>query len=97
MVADRDAGGLATFAFLLSQAKLVRDMEEDIVAGPFKTYQVPLARLEKLTEVRFPEVLHKADTYAKARGGDEEKLEVRYLEALRFPDADADTAPHAAG
>ena len=85
VVADRDEGGIATFAFLLSQEDLVHDMEADIVAGPFKTYQIPLAKLEAMIEVRFAGVLHQTDTFDTDQHGADERLEVRYLEALRFP------------
>jgi endonuclease G len=84
VVVDRDAGGIATFAFLLSQEKLVQDMEEDLVAGPFKTYQIPLAKLETMIDVRFDQALRGTDTFDGAQHGANEKMEVPYLEAVRF-------------
>lgn len=80
--ANRDEGGIAAFAFLLSQEQLVRDMEEDIEAGPFAIYQLSLRKLEGMTGLGFVGVLHEADTM---RDAGEEAIRVPNLESLRMP------------
>ena len=69
-------GPIGAWAFLLSQAALVKaekkrfEGEEAIFdPGDFATYQVPVARIEELTDVRFDAVVKQGD--ALAAGDDE--------------------------
>jgi endonuclease G len=65
--ARKNGRTLGVWAFVLSQAKLVqqeKDKEEAVFdPGEFSVYQVPLKRIEQLTEVRFDEKLKAADRY----------------------------------
>jgi endonuclease G len=71
IVAKTKKAKLGAWAFLLSQAKLV-DAEKDasegtFAPGEFDTYQIALARIQDLTEVRFDRTLLDADTFKKAK------------------------------
>jgi endonuclease G len=57
-------GSLSATAYLQSQANLIRDL--DFSFGDYKTYQVPVARIEELTGLDFGE-LRKNDPMAKPR------------------------------
>jgi endonuclease G len=48
-------GKLSTTAYMLSQASMIKDITE-FVFGQYRTYQVPVARVEKLTGLRFGKV-----------------------------------------
>ncbi|APR86108.1 DNA/RNA non-specific endonuclease [Minicystis rosea] len=60
---DDRTHALSAFAFLLSQADLVAGVKEESTfdAGALKPHLVSIARLEQLTDVRFPEVVKLAD------------------------------------
>jgi endonuclease G len=61
---DDRTGELGAWAFLLSQAKLVATVEEEIFdPGALGAQQIPLRRLHDLTDVRFPDALLRADTF----------------------------------
>jgi endonuclease G len=83
IVAKNAAGKLSAWAFLLSQEKLIKDMEADFQPGPFATYQVPIATIEKLTPVRFAAALKQADT--KPAVSPNESLMAVTLESLAMP------------
>ncbi|TCN27298.1 DNA/RNA non-specific endonuclease [Mesobacillus foraminis] len=57
-------GNLSASAYLQSQANLIRDL--DFSFGDYKTYQVPVTRIEELTGLDFGE-LRKHDPMAKPR------------------------------
>jgi endonuclease G len=48
-------GKLSTTGYMLSQAGMIKDLTE-FVFGKFRTYQVPVARIEKLTGLNFGKV-----------------------------------------
>ncbi len=52
------SGGLSATGYLVSQAKLVADIvEEEFAFGKFKTFQVPVSRIVKLTGMEFGKLL----------------------------------------
>jgi endonuclease G len=61
-VADNATGKLATAGYMQSQESLVSAMEFRF--GAFKTYQVPIARIERLTGLDFGKRLREADALA---------------------------------
>jgi len=65
LVTMAPAGKLQAYGFLLSQAELVRDMEAEFSPGEYKQYQVPLKKIEAMTEVRFPQMVAEADVMAE--------------------------------
>jgi endonuclease G len=69
---DAETGELGAWAFRLTQSKLVKTVREEGLFDPgkFGKLQVPLAKIEQLTEVRFPRVLHDADALGD-RGAEE--------------------------
>jgi endonuclease G, mitochondrial len=56
--------GIKAFGFLLSQEHLIDNMEEFAVDAEFKPYQVPLSKIEQMTEVRFDATVLAADVLA---------------------------------
>ncbi len=86
IVARNDAGKLSAWGFLLSQAELIKDMEADFQPGPFATFQVPLSAIEKVTQVRFPSLVKKADV--KAGAAPDENLLLTAVEKLALPRAE---------
>lgn len=46
-------GTLSATAYLLSQEKLVEDMKEEFAFGEYRTYQVPVSKIEELTGLSF--------------------------------------------
>lgn len=74
---DADTKGLLTSAYLLSQEGLMP--EEAFRYGAFKTYQVPLKRIEELADLKFSKSVRDADVF----GADEVEEMVataRYIE-----------------
>jgi hypothetical protein len=66
-------------------ARAKRELTEGVTFSPdeFAVYQVPVARIESLTEVRFPKILKDSDVY----GGDNEAPQPgEYLEIDRVED-----------
>jgi endonuclease G len=59
---DADTQGLLSSAYLLSQEGFMP--LEGFRYGPFKTYQVPLSRVEELADVRFPAAVQSADVFS---------------------------------
>ena len=55
VLVDSASGKLSTTAYMLSQASMIKDITE-FVFGQYRTYQVPVARVEKLTGLRFGNV-----------------------------------------
>jgi endonuclease G len=53
VVMVRPGGKLSATAYLLSQASLISDLEEAFVFGAYKTYQVPVKKIEALTGLSF--------------------------------------------
>ena len=45
---------LSATAYLLSQEELVQGIEEEFVFGEFRTFQVPVSKVEELTGLSFP-------------------------------------------
>lgn len=68
---------LQSWGFILSQEKLIKDIEATITVGEaFKPYHVPLAKIEAITDVRFPKVVKDADVKkGKTGAAAEERLE----------------------
>ncbi len=59
---DADSGGLLTSAYMLSQDGLMPT--EGFRYGPFKTYQVPLKRIEELADLKFTKTVRDADVFS---------------------------------
>jgi len=71
-------GNLSATGYLLSQAKLLQGIhEEEFEYGAYKTFQVPVSRIEKMTGLNFSE-LSKADPMGDAT----ESTGVREIESL---------------
>ena len=72
IVLGRIKGGdssLGAWAFLLSQAKQVKDAREGVFdPGEFGVYQVPISQIEELTEVRFSDQIKAADQAGNQEG-----------------------------
>jgi endonuclease G len=49
----RPDGELSATGYLLSQASLLQDLEAEFTYGAYRTYQVPIRRIEKITGLRF--------------------------------------------
>jgi endonuclease G len=60
---DSDTKELLTSAYMLSQEGLMP--EEGFRFGPFKTYQVPLKRVEELADLRFPKAVRDGDVFGE--------------------------------
>lgn len=58
---DAESGKLLTSAYLLSQEGLMP--EEGFRFGAFKTYQVPLKRIEELADLRFTKAVRDSDVF----------------------------------
>lgn len=63
---DADNGSLLVSAYMLSQEGMMP--EEGFRYGPFKTYQVPLAKVEKDADLRFTAAMRAADVFAGGVG-----------------------------
>jgi endonuclease G len=48
-----DTGKLSATGYMLSQATMLRDLDEGFSYGRFRTYQVPIAKIEQLTKIKF--------------------------------------------
>ena len=48
-----DTQKLSATAYILSQADMLVDLEAAFTFGPFRTYQVPIANIEKMTGLSF--------------------------------------------
>ena len=81
MLAPLDAGGFGAFAFLLSQEKLVDEMEADIDLDPFQVFELATKKLEAMLDVWFPDVVHAADQ-ARDAGRAEADQALRPLTSL---------------
>lgn len=53
VVMVKEDGDLSATAYLLSQDSLLQDLEEGFSFGAYKTYQVPIQRIEELTGLKF--------------------------------------------
>jgi endonuclease G, mitochondrial len=60
---DADTKELLTSAYLLSQEGLMP--EEGFRYGPFKTYQVPITRIEELADLKFSKSVRDADVFSE--------------------------------
>jgi endonuclease G len=80
---DADSGQLLTSAYLLSQEGLMP--KEGFRYGPFKTYQVPLRRIEELADVKFSKPVRDSDVF---REGEIEEMvsTARYVEITSAED-----------
>lgn len=58
---NNETKGLLTSAYMLSQEGLMP--KEGFRFGPFKTYQVPLARVEELADIKFSKAVRDADVF----------------------------------
>ncbi len=74
---NADTKGLLSSAYLLSQEGLMP--VEAFRFGPFKTYQVPLKRVEELADLKFPKNVRDADVFNDAEI-DEMVQKARYVE-----------------
>jgi len=74
--------GIKAFGFLLSQEQLVDDMEQFIVDAEFKPYQVPISKIEKMTEARFDAAVLAADVLDNEDVS--HKREISRLEDIRI-------------
>lgn len=73
--------GIQAFGFLLSQAQLVDNMEEFVVSTEFQPYQVPISKIEEMTEVRFDATVLAADVMANEKST--HRLEISKLSDIR--------------
>jgi endonuclease G len=60
---DADTKELLSSAYVLSQEGLMP--KEGFRFGPFKTYQVPVKRVEELADLRFPKAVRDADVFGE--------------------------------
>ncbi len=75
--------GIRAFGFLLSQEQLVADMEAAFsVDAEFKPYQVPLSKIEEITEVRFDATVLAADVLINEKST--HRNEINKLEDVRL-------------
>lgn len=74
--------GIKAFGFLLSQEQLVDNMEEFAVDAEFKPYQVPITKIEEITEVRFDASVLAADVLAHEAST--HRREINKLEDIRI-------------
>ena len=63
-ILDADTGELIVSAYMLTQDGMMP--EEGFRYGPFRTYQVPLSRVERQADLRFSAPIRKADVFAGA-------------------------------
>lgn len=74
-VIAKQNGALSATAYVVSQEDQIGDLpEEDFVYGRYRTFQVPVKRIEKLTGISFGK-LAKFDPLAAAPGANEAALE----------------------
>lgn len=73
--------GIKAFGFLLSQEQLVENMEEFAVDAEFKPYQVPISKIEEMTDVRFDATILAADVLAHEKPS--HRREINRLEDIR--------------
>jgi endonuclease G len=80
-------GGLAASAYSISQARLVANIDfEEYPVGQFRTFQRPIARIERLTGLDFGDALRDADVLGAAGMPEEsarEGFELARLEDVR--------------
>jgi len=57
-----DSRELLTSAYILSQEGMMP--REGFRYGPFRTYQIPVARIEELADIAFPRSVRQSDVYA---------------------------------
>ena len=74
---DADSGNLLSSSYLLSQEGLMP--VEGFRYGPFKTYQVPLKRVEEISNVHFAKAIKDADVFT-AEEVEEMITMARYIE-----------------
>jgi endonuclease G len=74
--------GIKAFGFLLSQEQLVDNMEEFAVDAEFKPYQVPISKIEEMTDVRFDATVLAADVLAQEKPS--HRREINRLEDIRI-------------
>lgn len=74
--------GIKAFGFLLSQEQLVDDMEEFAVDDQFKPYQVPITKIEEMTDVRFDASVLAGDVLAHEKPT--HRQEINRLEDIRI-------------
>ena len=60
---DADTKKLLSSAYMLSQEGLMP--KEGFRFGPFRTYQVPVRRVEELADLKFPKAVRDADVFAE--------------------------------
>lgn len=76
-----DTGKLSATAYILSQANMITDLE--FVFGQFRTYQVPVAQIEKLTGLRFGK-LKDFDPKGKVESVAEANIQIDNFEDIEF-------------
>ena len=52
----KEDGALSATAYLLSQDSLVQGLEEEFTFGAYKSFQVPIRRVEELTGLGFSDL-----------------------------------------
>ena len=76
-----DTGELSATAYILSQANMITDLE--FVYGQFRTYQVPVTQIEKLTGLRFGK-LKDFDPKGKVESFSEANVQIDNFEDIEF-------------
>jgi endonuclease G len=74
---DADTKALLTSVYLLSQDGLMP--KEGFRYGPFRTYQVPITRIEELADLKFPKTVRDADVFTPEES-QEMVATARYIE-----------------
>ncbi len=74
--------GIKAFGFLLSQEQLVDNMEDFAIDDEFKPYQVPITKIEEMTDVRFDASVLAADVLAHEKPT--HRREINKLEDIRI-------------
>jgi endonuclease G, mitochondrial len=74
---DADTHELVVSAYMLSQEGLMP--QEGFRFGPFKTYQVPLSKVEEAADIKFSDAMRKADVFG-ASGREEAFAAGRFVE-----------------
>jgi endonuclease G len=72
VVMARAGGTLSATAYLLSQASLIEGIEEEFRFGAYRTYQVPVSKIEELTGLDFGLLKEFQPTEATERFGNED-------------------------
>jgi endonuclease G len=76
-------GTLSATGYLLSQEALVQGLEEEFTFGEYKTFQVPITRIEALTGLSF----HHLSEHDPLAGDESSSLEsTELLEIASFDD-----------